>query len=117
MRYGIQSIPPPGREWQAGASCSSSRRALELLKLILVSLLQGHYAVAVVKKSDADLTWNSLRGKKSCHTAVGTSAGWNIPMGLIYNQTGSCKFGKCVLGGGVAAPSLGLSVEGTNSVQ
>ncbi|XP_036188448.1 serotransferrin isoform X4 [Myotis myotis] len=57
-------------------------------------LMEGHYAVAVVKKSDADLTWNSLRGKKSCHTAVGTSAGWNIPMGLIYNQTGSCKFGK-----------------------
>ncbi|ELK33166.1 Inhibitor of carbonic anhydrase [Myotis davidii] len=52
----------------------------------------SHYAVAVVKKSDADLTWNSLRGKKSCHTAVGTSAGWNIPMGLIYNQTGSCTF-------------------------
>lgn len=60
--------------------------------------------MAVVKKSDAHLTWNSLRGKKSCHTAVGTSAGWNIPMGLIYNHTGSCKFGKCVLGGGVAAP-------------
>ncbi|XP_054585860.1 inhibitor of carbonic anhydrase-like isoform X2 [Eptesicus fuscus] len=58
------------------------------------TLTEGHYAVAVVKKSDADLTWNSLRGKKSCHTAVGTSAGWNIPMGLIYNQTGSCKFDK-----------------------
>ncbi|XP_074168959.1 inhibitor of carbonic anhydrase isoform X2 [Rhinolophus sinicus] len=54
--------------------------------------VEGYYVVAVVKKSDADLTWNSLRGKKSCHTAVGTSAGWNIPMGLIYNQTGSCKF-------------------------
>ncbi|XP_061049659.1 inhibitor of carbonic anhydrase isoform X3 [Eubalaena glacialis] len=54
--------------------------------------VEGYYVVAVVKKSDADLTWNSLRGKKSCHTAVGTSAGWNIPMGFIYNQTGSCKF-------------------------
>ncbi|TEA36407.1 hypothetical protein DBR06_SOUSAS16310024, partial [Sousa chinensis] len=53
---------------------------------------KGYYVVAVVKKSDADLTWDSLRGKKSCHTAVGTSAGWNIPMGFIYNQTGSCKF-------------------------
>ncbi|KAF6099497.1 hypothetical protein HJG60_006534 [Phyllostomus discolor] len=56
------------------------------------TLTEGYYAVAVVKKSDAHLTWNSLRGKKSCHTAVGTSAGWNIPMGLIYNHTGSCKF-------------------------
>uniref|UniRef100_A0A8C6RX91 Inhibitor of carbonic anhydrase n=1 Tax=Nannospalax galili TaxID=1026970 RepID=A0A8C6RX91_NANGA len=54
--------------------------------------LEGYYVVAVVKKSDADITWKSLRSKKSCHTAVGTSAGWNIPMGLIYNQTGSCKF-------------------------
>uniref|UniRef100_A0A8D1R8J8 Transferrin-like domain-containing protein n=1 Tax=Sus scrofa TaxID=9823 RepID=A0A8D1R8J8_PIG len=53
--------------------------------------VEGYYVVAVVKKSDADLTWNSLRGKKSCHTAVGTSAGWIIPMGFIYNQTGSCK--------------------------
>uniref|UniRef100_A0A8C3W744 Transferrin-like domain-containing protein n=1 Tax=Catagonus wagneri TaxID=51154 RepID=A0A8C3W744_9CETA len=53
--------------------------------------VEGCYVVAVVKKSDADLTWNSLRGKKSCHTAVGTSAGWIVPMGFIYNQTGSCK--------------------------
>ncbi|XP_042521858.1 inhibitor of carbonic anhydrase-like [Dipodomys spectabilis] len=54
--------------------------------------LEGYYAVAVIKKSDVGITWNSLRGKKSCHMGVGTSAGWNIPMGLIYNQTGSCKF-------------------------
>uniref|UniRef100_A0A8C2LGG2 Inhibitor of carbonic anhydrase n=1 Tax=Cricetulus griseus TaxID=10029 RepID=A0A8C2LGG2_CRIGR len=54
--------------------------------------LEGYYVVAVVKKSDVGITWNSLRGKKSCHTAVGTSAGWTIPLGLIYNQTGSCKF-------------------------
>ncbi|XP_055977976.1 inhibitor of carbonic anhydrase-like [Sorex fumeus] len=52
--------------------------------------IEGYYAVAVVKK-DSDLTWDSLRGKKSCHSAVGTSAGWTIPMGLIYNQTGSCQ--------------------------
>lgn len=65
--------------------------------LFLGVSLQGYYVVAVVKKSDAGITWNSLRGKKSCHTAVGTSAGWTVPLGLIYNQTGSCKFGKCVL--------------------
>lgn len=66
---------------------------------VLVSPPQGYYVVAVVKKSDVGITWNSLRGKKSCHTAVGTSAGWIVPLGLIYNQTGSCKFGKCVLKG------------------
>ncbi|XP_045634665.1 lactotransferrin [Ursus americanus] len=54
--------------------------------------VEGYLAVAVVRKSDADLTWNSLKGRKSCHTAVGRTAGWNIPMGLLFNQTGSCKF-------------------------
>ncbi|XP_058513011.1 inhibitor of carbonic anhydrase-like [Ochotona princeps] len=53
--------------------------------------VEGYYVVAVVKKSDPDITWMSLQGRKSCHPAVGTSAGWNIPLGLIYNQTGSCK--------------------------
>ncbi|XP_016079803.1 PREDICTED: inhibitor of carbonic anhydrase-like [Miniopterus natalensis] len=71
-------MPKDGNE-QLGSKCVNT-------------LTEGYYAVAVVKKSDADLTWNSLRGRKSCHTAVGTSAGWNIPMGLIYNQTGSCRF-------------------------
>ncbi|KAM5291956.1 lactotransferrin [Ctenodactylus gundi] len=55
---------------------------------------EGYLAVAAVRTSDADLTWNSLRGRKSCHTAVGRTAGWNIPMGLLYNQTGSCRFGE-----------------------
>ncbi|XP_028334748.1 lactotransferrin isoform X4 [Physeter macrocephalus] len=53
---------------------------------------EGYLAVAVVKKANDELTWNSLRGKKSCHTAVDRTAGWNIPMGLIASQTGSCKF-------------------------
>ena len=50
--------------------------------------------MAVVKKANEGLTWNSLKGKKSCHTAVDRTAGWNIPMGLIANQTGSCAFGR-----------------------
>ncbi|NXJ12854.1 TRFE protein, partial [Odontophorus gujanensis] len=51
----------------------------------------SYFAVAVVKK-DTDITWNNLKGKKSCHTAVGRTAGWNVPMGLIHNRTGSCNF-------------------------
>uniref|UniRef100_A0A4X2JSZ8 Transferrin-like domain-containing protein n=1 Tax=Vombatus ursinus TaxID=29139 RepID=A0A4X2JSZ8_VOMUR len=54
---------------------------------------EGYYAVAVVR-AKTDLTWDSLKGKKSCHTAVGRTAGWNIPMGLIYNKTHSCEFDK-----------------------
>ncbi|XP_019292415.2 serotransferrin [Panthera pardus] len=56
---------------------------------------KGYLAVAVVKKSaDASLTWNNLKGRKSCHTAVDRTAGWNIPMGLLYNRINSCEFDK-----------------------
>uniref|UniRef100_A0A4W4G526 Serotransferrin n=1 Tax=Electrophorus electricus TaxID=8005 RepID=A0A4W4G526_ELEEL len=53
----------------------------------------SYYAVAVVHK-DSGLTWESLKGKKSCHTAVGRTAGWNIPMGLIHKETEDCDFSK-----------------------
>ncbi|XP_020035148.2 lactotransferrin [Castor canadensis] len=56
--------------------------------------VEGYLAVAVTRRSNAAITWNSLKGKKSCHTAVGRTAGWNIPIGLLFNQTGSCKFGE-----------------------
>ena len=57
--------------------------------------LVGYRAVAVVKKTaDDTLTWNNLRGWKSCHTAVDRTAGWNIPMGLLYSRINSCEFGK-----------------------
>ncbi|KAM4821185.1 lactotransferrin [Thomomys bottae] len=55
---------------------------------------EGYLAVALVKKAKAEITWNSLKGKKSCHTGVGRTAGWNIPIGLLFEQTNSCKFGE-----------------------
>ncbi|XP_057623655.1 inhibitor of carbonic anhydrase [Chionomys nivalis] len=81
--------------------------------------LEGYYVVAVVKKSDVGITWNSLRGKKSCHTAVGTSAGWTVPLGLIYNQTGSCKFDEffsrsCAPGSKPGSSLCALCVGGDN---
>lgn len=64
-----------------------------------VSLI-GYLAVAVVKSSSPeDLTWNTLQGKKSCHTAVDRTAGWNIPMGLLYSKINHCEFGEWILGG------------------
>ncbi|XP_070609279.1 serotransferrin [Erythrolamprus reginae] len=54
---------------------------------------KGYYAVAVVKKRDADINWTNLRGKSSCHTSIGRNAGWIIPMGLINSQNNlSCNF-------------------------
>ncbi|XP_028282726.1 transferrin-a [Parambassis ranga] len=53
----------------------------------------SYYAVAVVKKNSG-LTWETLQGKRSCHTGVGRTAGWNIPMGHIYKRTNDCDFTK-----------------------
>ncbi|XP_069548086.1 transferrin-a [Brachyistius frenatus] len=58
----------------------------------------SYYAVAVVKKASG-LTWETLRGKKSCHTGIGRTAGWNVPMGLIHNNTHECNFTKFFPGG------------------
>uniref|UniRef100_UPI003AB0B1DA serotransferrin-like n=1 Tax=Centroberyx gerrardi TaxID=166262 RepID=UPI003AB0B1DA len=51
----------------------------------------SYYAVAVVKNGSG-VTWETLQGKKSCHTGFGRTAGWNIPMGHIYNMTQNCNF-------------------------
>ncbi|KAK7808110.1 hypothetical protein U0070_009424, partial [Myodes glareolus] len=46
----------------------------------------SYLAVAVVKKGSG-FQLDELQGKKSCHTGLGRSAGWNIPVGLLF-----CKF-------------------------
>ncbi|XP_069831743.1 saxiphilin-like [Dendropsophus ebraccatus] len=52
------------------------------------------FAVALVKKADKDITWNNLKGKKSCHSAVGDTAGWIIPVSLISKETKNCDIGS-----------------------
>lgn len=44
-----------------------------------------YYAVAVVKKS-SNFGIKDLKGKKSCHTGLGKSAGWNIPIGTLLSM-------------------------------
>nr|CAK18221.1 transferrin [Natrix natrix] len=54
---------------------------------------KGYIAVAVAKSRDTDINWTNLKGKASCHTGVGRTAGWNIPMGLLNDQYNlSCNF-------------------------
>ncbi|KAI1893868.1 hypothetical protein AGOR_G00128090 [Albula goreensis] len=53
----------------------------------------SYYAVAVVRKGSG-LTWNTLQGKRSCHTGYGRTAGWNVPMGLIHSTSQECDFSK-----------------------
>ncbi|KAM7379336.1 hypothetical protein PAMP_004898 [Pampus punctatissimus] len=59
----------------------------------LVVSASSYFAVAVVKKGSG-VTWRNLQGKRSCHTGIGTTAGWNIPMGLIHAVTQDCDFTK-----------------------
>ncbi|NP_001079812.1 serotransferrin-A precursor [Xenopus laevis] len=54
-----------------------------------------YYAVAIVKKG-TQVSWSNLRGVKTCHTAVGRTAGWNIPVGLITSETANCDFASYV---------------------
>eukprot|EP00794_Sanderia_malayensis_P018617 gene18617-20494_t len=52
-----------------------------------------YFGVAVVKATSS-LTFNSLKGARSCHTGVQKSSGWIIPVGtLLDEQMMTCRGG------------------------
>ena len=50
----------------------------------------SYYAVAVVKKGAfPGLSMKQISGYKTCHTGVGKSSGWNVPMGWLLRHNGN----------------------------
>ncbi|KAJ0058801.1 hypothetical protein NL108_000503, partial [Boleophthalmus pectinirostris] len=57
----------------------------------VIGSASSYYSVAVVKRGSG-VTWANLKGKRSCHTGIGRTAGWNIPVGIVHKQTNNCDF-------------------------
>jgi hypothetical protein len=53
------------------------------------------YAVAVAKQSDKDTDLLYLKGKRSCHTGFGESAGWVVPVSFLLANGRMRSYGSC----------------------
>ena len=62
-----EMVPIVGEDYDSGAPTTS------------------YFAVAVAKKNSG-ITFKTLKGKKSCHTGAGKTAGWNVPVGTLLSD-------------------------------
>ncbi|KAG1669472.1 Melanotransferrin [Nymphon striatum] len=52
-----------------------------------------YYVVAIAQASDPDTDLLFLKGKRSCHTGVGTAAGWIIPINFLTKNNLMRQYG------------------------
>ncbi|KAJ8942969.1 hypothetical protein NQ318_016744 [Aromia moschata] len=88
----------------------------------------SYYAVAVVKKDSPFQSLADLKGKKSCHTGIGRTAGYNAPLYQLLKQNlikkTECPYPKALAeyfsGGnclpGVKDPRFGLNEQTTGKL-
>lgn len=58
----------------------------------------SYYAVAVVRRN-SNVTINTLKGIKSCHTGINRTVGWNVPVGYLVESGHLSVMGCDVLKG------------------
>ena len=90
QRPSVDSLYPQCRLWGKGsgmlvrASAGGSLPSLHpSLSLCSTTDPKTHYYVVAMAKKGTGFQLNQLRGKKSCHTGLGWSAGWYVPLSTL----------------------------------
>ncbi|CAH0597731.1 unnamed protein product [Chrysodeixis includens] len=63
-----------------------THRLVPFMQEIYTSGDNWYYAVAVAKEQDPDTDLTYLRGKNTCHTGLGTAAGWVFPLAYLISN-------------------------------